>query len=234
MELLDGLDLESLVRRFGPQPAGRVIFLLRQAAKSLAEAHEKGLVHRDIKPRNIFSCHMGTDYDFVKVLDFGLVKVRVSEGEKTLTGLTRDGVTTGTPAYMAPEAALGRADIDGRADLYSLGCVGYWLLTGQLVFEGADGMAIALAHVQTPPVPPSRRTEISVPRSLEDVILRCLEKDPARRFQTARELAAEIDACRGPESWIQEDAERWWRMHMPREAEPREAAAVLAGTGSSA
>lgn len=234
MELLDGLDLESLVRRFGPLPAARVVFILRQAAKSLAEAHEKGLVHRDVKPRNIFSCRMGTDYDFVKVLDFGLVKVRVGEGEQTLTGLTREGVTTGTPAYMAPEVALGRADIDGRADLYSLGCVGYWLLTGQLVFEGADGMAIALAHVQTPPVPPSRRTEILVPRALEEVVLRCLEKDPARRVPTARELVAALDLCRGPESWTQEDAERWWRVHMPSRAEPREEAAAPAETGSGA
>ena len=231
MELLDGLDLESLVRRFGPQPAARVVFFLRQAAKSLAEAHEKGLVHRDIKPRNIFSCRLGTDYDFVKVLDFGLVKISVGEGERTLTGLTREGVTTGTPAYMAPEVALGRADIDGRADLYSLGCVGYWLLTGQLVFEGADGMAVVLAHVQTPPIPPSRRTEMAVPRSLEDVILRCLEKDPARRVQTARELAGALDLCRCAEPWTQEDAERWWHLHMPREAQAREAVAAR-GSGS--
>jgi len=234
MELLDGLDLESLVRRFGPQPAPRVAFLLRQAAKSLAEAHEKGLVHRDIKPRNIFSCRLGTDYDFIKVLDFGLVKVCVSEGEQTLTGLTRQGVTTGTPAYMAPEVALGRADIDGRADLYSLGCVAYWLLTGQLVFEGADGMAIVLAHVQTPPVPPSRRTEIPIPRSLEDVILRCLEKDPARRFQDAHAFLGALDLCRGTEPWTQEDAERWWRLHMPRETETREPVAARTGTGSGA
>ena len=230
MELLDGLDLETLVRRFGPQPAARVTALLRQAAKSLAEAHEKGLVHRDIKPRNIFSCRMGTDYDFIKVLDFGLVKVRVGDNDRTLTGLTVDGVTTGTPTYIAPEVALGKADIDGRADLYSLACVGYWLLTGHLVFEGADAMSIALAHVQTPPVPPSHRTEIPVPRPLDDLILRCLEKDPARRVQTARELFAQLDVCRGPDSWTAEDAEHWWHMHMPREARPIE---VLAATGSA-
>ena len=128
--------------------------------------------------------------------------------------------------------ALGRADIDGRADLYSLGCVGYWLLTGQLVFEGADGMAVVLAHVQTPPIPPSRRTEMPVPRSLEDVILRCLEKDPARRIQTARELAGALDLCRCAELWTQEDAEHWWLVHMPREAQAREALAAR-GTGSS-
>ncbi len=222
MELLDGMDLESMVRRCGPQPAARVVFLMRQAAKSLAEAHGKGLVHRDVKPRNIFSCRMGTDYDFVKVLDFGLVKVCVSEGEQTLTGLTREGVTTGTPAYMAPEVALGRSDVDGRADLYSLGCVGYWLLTGRLVFEREDAMAVVLAHVQTPPIPPSRRTEIAVPRSLEDVILRCLEKEPARRIQTAHDLVGALDLCRCPEPWTQEEAEHWWRLHMPGEAEVRE------------
>jgi serine/threonine-protein kinase len=214
MELLDGLDLDALIQRFGPQPAGRVVSFLCQAAKSLAEAHAQGLVHRDIKPRNIFACRMGTDYDFIKVLDFGLVKIRVLEEGPTQTNLTRAGVTTGTPAYMAPEIATGSTNIDGRADLYSLGCVAYWLLTGQLVFEADSAMATVVAHVRTPPVPPSLRTEMPVPRSLEAIVLRCLEKDPAGRPQTARELYDLLAAC-GVEPWTRDDAERWWRVHMP-------------------
>jgi tRNA A-37 threonylcarbamoyl transferase component Bud32 len=207
MELLEGMDLGTLVSQHGPQPPGRVMWLLRQAAKSLAEAHEHGLVHRDVKPRNIFCCRVGSDDDFVKVLDFGLVKIRA--GEETQTQLTRAGLT-GTPAYMAPEIAMNSAEVDGRADLYSLGCVGYWLLTGCLVFEGASTMAMVLAHVQTPPPPPSQRTEVEVPASLERVILKCLEKDPARRPQTAWELIALLDGCRDVEPWTQERAETWW------------------------
>jgi serine/threonine-protein kinase len=215
MELLDGLDLETLVQEFGPLPAGRAIFLLCQAAKSLAEAHENGLVHRDIKPRNIFTCRMGTDCDFIKVLDFGLVKVSSSEMQ---TQLTREDVTTGTPAYMAPEVAMGKAGFDGRADLYSLGCVGYWLVTGQLVFDAPSSMAMVVAHVQTPPVPPSRRTELGVPQSFERVILQCLEKDPARRPGTALEFAGLLCACQDVEPWAGKDAQQWWDAHFGRQA----------------
>lgn len=227
MELLDGLDFESLVNRFGAQPAERVVFLLRQAAKSLHEAHEHGLVHRDIKPRNIFCCRMAGDDDFVKVLDFGLVKVRKSE--EIQSQLTRTGETTGTPAFMAPEAATGNLDADGRADLYSLGCVGYWLLTGHLVFEASSALAMILAHVQTRPEPPSRRSVLHVPASLENIILRCLEKDPARRPQSARELIGLLDACSDIGPWTQERAEDWWRAHMPGSEADRGAPAVMAG-----
>ncbi len=213
MELLDGLDLDALTARFGPQPAGRVVSVLRQAAKSLAEAHEQGLVHRDIKPRNVFLCRMGTDYDFVKVLDFGLVKIRASGETQTL--LTQSGVTTGTPAYMAPEVALGNPDVDGRADLYSLGCVGYWLLTGKLVFESPTAMGMVLAHVQTPPVPPSLRTEMHIPASLDRLILKCLEKDTNKRPSTARELLEALDACSDVPEWAPLQAESWWRTHIP-------------------
>jgi serine/threonine-protein kinase len=211
MEFLDGLDLNTLVTRFGPQPAGRVLWLLRQAAKSLAEAHEHGLVHRDIKPSNLFCCRMGTDYDFIKVLDFGLVKI---DAAGTQTNLTGTGVTTGTPAYMAPEVAMGNP-VDSRADLYSLGCVAYWLLTGQLVFQGAGAMALALAHVQAEPAPPSSRTELPVPESLDRVVLACLEKDPPRRPASAAALARLLDACEDVEPWTQDDAERWWQLHLP-------------------
>ena len=132
MELLDGADLETLVRRFGPLPAARAMFLLRHACRSLGEAHARGMVHRDIKPSNIFTCRLGLNVDFVKVLDFGLVKPARSYDQETMLVTARD-VTTGTPAYMAPELALGESDVDARADIYALGCVGYWLLTGRLV-----------------------------------------------------------------------------------------------------
>lgn len=214
MELLDGLDLESLVKRFGPQPAARVSYFLQQACDSLAEAHSNGLTHRDIKPRNIFLCRLGFNYDFVKVLDFGLVKNDAAT-ELTAAGLTSDGATTGTPAYMAPEMALGSSSVDARADLYALGCVGYWLLTGQLVFEVEGAMAMALAHVQTPPVPPSQRTEVQIPEALEKVILSCLEKKPEDRPQSARELSKQLAGSDAGECWTPERAERWWRTHLP-------------------
>lgn len=227
MEFLEGVDLETLVQQFGPVPAERVRSLLLQVTKSLAEAHGKGLVHRDIKPRNLFTCRLGTEHDFVKVLDFGLVKLR-SAGE-TNTRLTGEGVTTGTPAYMAPEVALGSPNIDGRADLYSLGCVAYWLLTGQVVFDAPSAVAMVVAHLQTPPVPPSQRTELEVPESLESLILQLLEKDPAKRPQSAPELAERLEACQGIGSWTQKDAERWWSIHSPQSDAAR--AAMLAGAG---
>lgn len=219
MELLDGLDLETLVQRFGPLPAGRVVCLLSQVARSLAEAHDMGIVHRDIKPRNIFTCRMGMEYDFAKVLDFGLVKLNAVDGTRTC--LTQEGVTTGTPAYMAPEVAMGRPDIDGRADLYALGCVGYWLLTGQLVFDVESAVAMALAHVREQPVPPSRRTEIEVPESLDRLILQCLEKDPAARPESGRRLLDLLAECEPTEPWTQRQAERWWCTHMPQKGAER-------------
>ena len=214
MELLDGLDLETLVRRFGPLPAGRVIHLLSQATKSLAEAHEKGLVHRDIKPRNLFACRLGTEDDFLKVLDFGLVKLNLAKA--TQTSLTGQGVTTGTPAYMAPEVAMASSEIDARADLYSLGCVGYWLLTGQVVFEAPNAMAMVLAHIHKQPLPPSLRAELAIPDSLQRLILRCLEKDPAERPRSAHELGLALAACQGIQPWTQEDSGRWWSAHLPQ------------------
>ena len=219
MELLDGLDLDTLVQRFGPMPPGRAVALLAQVAKSLAEAHEIGLVHRDVKPRNIFACRLGTEYDFAKVLDFGLVKLNTLDS--TQTCLTREGVTTGTPAFMAPEVAMGRQDVDGRADLYGLGCVAYWMLTGQLVFDAESAMGMVLAHVQKKPVPPSRRTEIEVPESLDRVILQCLEKDPGARPQNGRHLLDLLMECEGVEPWTQHAAELWWNTHLPQKSGDR-------------
>lgn len=213
MELLDGIDLETLVKKFGPQPPARVAGILRHVCLSLGDAHRHGMIHRDIKPTNIFLCRMGNELDFAKVLDFGLVKML--DGNEG--GMTGDGATTGTPAYMAPEVALGNP-IDGRTDLYGLGCVAYWLTTGCLVFEENGATATMLAHVQKEPVPPSQISEMSVPASLEGAILMCLAKNPADRPKTAESLARMLDRGGDLGSWTPEDAERWWQTNMPENA----------------
>ncbi|WP_051979431.1 serine/threonine-protein kinase [Edaphobacter aggregans] len=210
MELLEGLDLADLIERFGPQPPSRVVWILQQVCDSLAEAHGLGLIHRDIKPSNVFLARLGLNFDFVKVLDFGLVKSENGDESR----LTLHGTAAGTPAYMAPELATG-APYDSRADLYSLGCVGYFLLTGTPVFEEPSPVAVALAHVQKQPVPPSQKTELSLPSSLEAVILRCLAKDPAGRPQSSAELGQLLADCEGVGIWTRQDAERWWRVHLP-------------------
>ena len=210
MELLDGIDLETLVKKCGPQPPARVVSILRQVCRSLADAHSHGMIHRDIKPTNIFLCRMGNEYDFAKVLDFGLVKV-LDENE---TQITVEGATTGTPAYMAPEIALGSSPVDGRTDLYGLGCVAYWLITGNLVFEEKGGTAMMLAHLQKIPVAPSKRSEIMVPAGLDRAIMMCLAKEPAQRPAGADVLARMLERCDDVGSWTPEDAERWWRTHM--------------------
>ncbi len=222
MELLAGRDLESLVREFGPLPASRVIYLLRQAAHSLADAHARGMVHRDIKPANIYVCRMGLEYDFAKVLDFGLVKVTQGRPGDTLS--TIDHTTTGTPAYMAPETILGEVEVDRRADVYALGCVAYFLLTGQLVFEADTSMKMLMHHLNTPPVPPSQRTELPIPRELDELVLSCLQKDPNKRPQNASELFRMAYNCRACEGWDATAAESWWRVHLPELTGPLAAA----------
>jgi serine/threonine-protein kinase len=214
MELLDGYDLEDLVGRFGRQPPARAIYLMRQACESLAEAHESGLVHRDVKPRNLFLCRLGVRHDFVKVLDFGLVKSLLDGGD-TLTEVS-SGAISGTPAYMAPEMVENRADIDGRADVYALGCVAYWLLTGTTVFAGAaTAVATMLAHVKEPPPAPS--VHVRVPADLEEVVMRCLEKDPGRRPQGALALDALLASCADARGWSRERAAEWWNRHFTLE-----------------
>lgn len=212
MELLNGISLQTMVERFGPQPASRVIHFMRQVCLSLEEAHRKGLVHRDIKPTNIFGCRVGLESDFAKVLDFGLVKY--TDGGDT-TMLTQDGSSAGTPAYMAPEAAMGEDRVDGRLDIYSLGCVAYFMLTGRLVFEESNSTAMALAHVQKEPVRPSEKTELPVPACLEEVIMQCLAKKPEDRPVSASAVARMLDACTEVEHWTQDQAHQWWVSHMP-------------------
>jgi hypothetical protein len=209
MELLDGIDLQTLVERHGNQQPGRVVHILRQACHSLAEAHDAGMIHRDVKPANIFLCRYGADYDFTKVLDFGIVKHR-SFGDEREAQLTAVGAFTGTPAYMPPEMVLGAGEIDGRADLYSLACIGYWLLTGQMVFTGLNPMAVMAAHAHQTAASPSSRTDQPVPADLDALIMRCLDKDPARRPQSARELSRELAALGIEEQWTEEHARAWW------------------------
>ncbi|HEX5109044.1 MAG TPA: serine/threonine-protein kinase [Vicinamibacterales bacterium] len=209
MELLEGMDLETLVRTHGPQPAARVVYILRQVCESLEEAHAAGLVHRDIKPANIHLGRLGLRYDFAKVLDFGLVKRQV-EADVTFTQATGVGVVSGTPAYMAPETALGE-DVDGRADLYALGCVAYYLLTGMLVFEG-QGLQQIVRRLHDEPVPPSQRTELPIPVELDALVLSLLAREPAGRPANATELRARLDAL-PISAWTDEQAASWWRLH---------------------
>jgi serine/threonine-protein kinase len=209
MELLNGISFERYVQEFGPMEPPRVVHLLRQVCHSLGEAHSRGLIHRDIKPANLFMCRLGPDDDFVKVLDFGLVKHADTSNARSM--LTLEGVTAGTPGFMAPEIALGKPGIDGRADLYSLGCVAYYLLTGQQVFEGETAVATVLAHVQTPPTPPSARAEFPVPSALDAAILACLAKEPSERPSSATVLDRRLATVVPPdEAWTPEEARMWW------------------------
>jgi len=212
MELLDGISLQTLVSKFGPQPAPRVAHILRQICDSLAEAHQYSVIHRDLKPSNIMLCKVALSHDVVKVLDFGLAKV-ISSGDE-VTQLTMEGVASGTPGYIAPEVALGERVVDHRADIYSLGCVAYFLLTGTLVFNDPNPVTMALKHVQATPDPPSTRTELPIPPALEQLVLRCLAKNAADRPATAREIAAGLRAC-AVAAWTAEEADAWWERHLP-------------------
>jgi tRNA A-37 threonylcarbamoyl transferase component Bud32 len=219
MELLDGISLETLVKTFGPQPVGRVRSIALQICASLEEAHRRNLVHRDLKPSNVMLCKLALTYDFVKVLDFGLAKCAACED---VTQLTMEGTAAGTPGYIAPEVALGEERIDGRADIYALGCIIYFLLTGTLVFSDPNPMTMAIKHVQAKPDPPSTRTELPIPEDLEAIVMRCLEKKPDDRPSSAREVALVLDACCFP-SWTQKDAEAWWEKHLPETSSLRAA-----------
>lgn len=212
MELLDGMDLETLVTRHGPLPAGRVIRILTQVCDSLEEAHRGGLVHRDIKPANIHVGRLGLQRDFVKVLDFGLVKP-FSAKDAGHSLATVAGQTPGTPAYLAPEMALGEA-VDGRADIYALGCVAYYLLTGQLVFDADSSIQMIARHLQSEPRPPSQRTNNQVPADLEKIVLRCLAKIPADRPQSAAELARSLQSV-SVRGWSDDEAAQWWSANPP-------------------
>jgi len=204
MEYLEGLGLDQLVAADGPQPPARVAHVLRQVLEALAEAHGIGLVHRDVKPGNIILCERGGLSDVAKVVDFGLVKDLEAEGETT-----HESTLVGTPLYLAPEA-IRSANADARADLYSVGAVAYFLLTGQHVFEGATIIEICGHHLHTPPTPPSQRLGRPLPAALEAWVLACLEKDPARRPPSAAEAGARLERCGLAGEWTPELARAWW------------------------
>jgi serine/threonine-protein kinase len=207
MEYLPGLSLAELVDRHGPQPPGRAVYLLRQVCRSLGEAHAAGLIHRDIKPSNIFVSRRGGVDDVAKLLDFGLALPPAGYGGPELSG---EGRILGTPQFMSPEQAQGGAELDGRSDIYSLGAVAYYVLTGRPPFGGDDGIRILIAHARDPVVPPSLARD-DIPADLERVVLRCLAKDPAGRFPDAVSLGRALRDCACAGDWDEERASRWWR-----------------------
>jgi tRNA A-37 threonylcarbamoyl transferase component Bud32 len=208
MEYLPGLDLHQLVRACGPLPPARAIHVLRQVCAALQEAHANGLLHRDIKPGNVIVCERAGIYDVAKLLDFGLVK---SVGSNTNdTTLTQAGMVAGTPAYMSPEQASGMEHADARSDIYSLGAVAYFLLTGRLVFEKDTAMQTLAAHLYEPVTPPGRHRPELDP-TLEAVVMRCLEKKPEERYQDIGALDRALASCPGAGEWTQKEAAAWWR-----------------------
>jgi hypothetical protein len=212
MEYLEGIDLETFVQRFGRMHPARVLFVIGQVAESLAEAHELGLVHRDIKPANIFLCRVGISYDYVKVLDFGLVKPRYVADNAPVSVV---GAVSGTPGYVAPEHAAGK-EFDGRADLYSLGCVAYYLATGKRVFERPTRMALLSAHLTEDPEPLSRRAGHPIPDVVDRLVLDLLQRDPQKRPESARALLGRIVQARAALDlqWTDDIAQDWWDKHL--------------------
>ena len=207
MEYLDGLTLEQLVEEHGPQPPARVVHVLRQICGSLGEAHAVGLIHRDVKPANIALCDRGRAFDFVKVLDFGLVKNVATAGDTDTT----DRMLTGTPLYLSPEAIAAPEKVDARSDLYAVGAVGYYLLTGDHVFGGRTLVEVCSHHLHTLPVRPSEKLGTPLPRDLEDVLLACLEKRPEARPRDANALAKQLAQCSCVDEWGDDEASAWWR-----------------------
>ncbi|HEY2412065.1 MAG TPA: serine/threonine-protein kinase [Pirellulaceae bacterium] len=240
MEFLDGITLEVLVNRYGPQSEGRVIHILRQICGSLAEAHQIGLVHRDIKPANVMLGCRGGENDVVKVLDFGLVKAVDAKKESSLTSV---GSIIGTPLYMSPESIENSERVDSRSDLYSVAAVGYFLLTGTPPFDGQNVLEICMHHSRTPPIRPSERLKRPVSGDLEAALLKGLEKSPHDRFASARAFAAALGACSKANEWNPHEAESWWHdftggnlptIDKARTASISDAATVLLADGLNA
>jgi hypothetical protein len=232
MEYLDGGDLERLLQYAGPLEPARVVWILEQLCRALSEAHGLGLIHRDIKPSNVLVCERGGEADVVKVCDFGLVKDLKASADPALT---QDGAIAGTPLYLSPESISAPEAIDARSDLYSLGALAHFLLTGAPVFTGRSVVEICAAHLHKPAQPPSALRD-GVPAELDALVLRCLEKEPAARFADAQALRAALLACPLPERWSQQRAADWWAQH--RQAfqrhclERRRAALGSSGTGA--
>ncbi|MCC6509989.1 MAG: serine/threonine protein kinase [Pirellulaceae bacterium] len=229
MEYLPGLTLQELVSKAGPLAPSRIIYLMRQVCSALHEAHGLGLIHRDVKPANIFVSERGGQFDVAKLLDFGLVKPlhglhngRATEDtvDSPATELTIDGGFAGSPLYMSPEQALGEETPDPRSDIYSLGAVGYFMLTGKPPFSATHAMRVILQHLNDAPTPPSqaldRELNWQIPADLESVILRCMQKDPEQRFRSVCELDAALAACMDADDWDYQRAHQWWHAHCPK------------------
>ncbi|MBY0587066.1 serine/threonine protein kinase [bacterium] len=216
MELLEGRTLEDLVRRDGPVQYRRAIWFLRQICGSLAEAHEAGLIHRDVKPANLMVCTRGGVYDFIKVLDFGLARAVDSEKQSRLTAA---GAIAGTPLYLSPEAIENPVNVDARADIYAVGAVAYYMLTGRPVFEGRSVMDILQMHIRATPSPPSALARGPIPRELDEMVLRCLAKDPAQRPASTRQMLASLDQWGIEHPWSQSDARQEAARSSPDKAE---------------
>jgi eukaryotic-like serine/threonine-protein kinase len=212
MERLRGMDLQRMVERYGPLECERAVFLLKQACRSLSEAHHLGLVHRDVKPANLFVCRLGQEHDFLKVLDFGMVS-RTVPTEATQASVA--GSILGTPAFLAPELASSAGQCDARADIYALGCVAFWLLTGQPPFDASDVLTLIKHHADTPPSPPSALSEEPIPAELDAIVLACLSKERESRPATADVLWERLDALTFGSPWDQGRARAWWEQHAP-------------------
>jgi serine/threonine-protein kinase len=216
MEYLPGMNLEDMVERYGPMPPGRAVHLLRQVCRALYEAHQIGLIHRDLKPSNVIACERGRIPDVAKLLDFGLVKG--FDDDRDGVRLTRDGAFAGSPGYLSPEQAIGREKIDARSDIYNIGAVAYFLMTGRLTFERTSTLEMLHAHASEPFVPASEFTD-SVPADLQRVVERCLEKDPALRYQDANAVDQALGACTQVDEWTTELAREWWSRHGEKSTE---------------
>jgi hypothetical protein len=225
MEYLRGLSLDDLVDRHGALPPGRVIYLLRQACRALSEAHAAGLVHRDLKPANIFAAERGGEYDFVKLLDFGLVKPLTADHNDAK--LTREGSIAGSPLYMSPEQTLGEP-VDFRSDLYSLGAVAYFLLTAHPPFPGESASRVMIAHARDP-VPALTQHRSDIPADLEGIVLRCLAKSPADRYPDSESLDQALASCTEAGAWSAHQAAQWWRGH-PSDPSPSAAQSLATAT----
>ena len=217
MERLRGMDLQRMVERYGPLPPERAVFLLKQACLSLSEAHALGLVHRDIKPANLFICRLGPQYDFLKVLDFGVVSRQARE---STVSITVTGMVLGTPAFLAPELVSGDGPFDGRADIYALGCVAFWLLTGRPPFEAGDAMSMLMHHSNTTPLPPSTMSEESIPTDVDALVLECLSKAPSLRPANADVLWERLTKLSVADKWEPRHARVWWELHDPELTRP--------------
>lgn len=220
MEYLPGLSLADLVERHGPLPPARAVHLLVQTCEALAEAHAAGLIHRDIKPGNIFAAQRGGIHDVAKLLDFGLAKTIVANA--TSIQLTQEGAITGSPLYMSPEQAMGESEPDQRSDIYSLGAVAYYLLTGVPPFDGDKPMKVIIAHMHEDVTPPST-IRPDIPEDLEAIVLKCLAKDPQDRYQDAASLAFALAECSAAGAWTREQAAAWWSGFVSTEQACREA-----------